>query len=97
MSDSDDDIKIENVINENRMGKKNMNVTKLCKFLNVAEKAIGKIKIPGGYGTGFICKVPYQNNELKVLITNNHVLDEEFFKEEDVIRLELINETKKLI
>ena len=25
-------------------------------------------------GTGFFCKIPYNNNELKVLMTNNHII-----------------------
>jgi hypothetical protein len=97
MSDSELDIKIENIINENRINpKKNMNLLRLQKFLTNAEKAIGKIKLPGGYGTGFFCTIPYLNNELKVLITNNHVLNETFFKEEDAIKLELIDGNIKI-
>ena len=44
------------------------------------EKSICKIKCPKvGFGTGFFCKIPFPNefNLLPVLITNNHVLDEE--------------------
>ena len=38
------------------------------------EKNIFKIKIGDEQGTGFFCKIPY-NNKI-VLMTNNHVIDE---------------------
>ena len=31
----------------------------------------------GSKGTGFFCKILYPDRELKVFITNNHVIDEE--------------------
>ena len=33
------------------------------------------LKDNGVKGTGFFCKIPYENNLLSVLITNNHVLN----------------------
>ena len=36
--------------------------------------------------TGFMCKIPYQNQLLPVLITNNHVLNEEKIKIGQTIR-----------
>ncbi len=33
------------------------------------------LKDNGVKGTGFFCKIPYENNLLPVLITNNHVLN----------------------
>ena len=41
------------------------------------ENCICKIyKDNGAIGTGFFCKIPFNNNLLKVLITNNHILNE---------------------
>ena len=42
----------------------------------------------GGRGTGFFCKIPYpdQSNLLTVLITNNHILDENELKNSDIIK-----------
>ena len=101
MGDSSDEetIHIENIVNENRLNKKkNINLSLMIKYGPILQKAISKIKIPGGYGTGFFCKIPYPNKQdsLNVLITNNHVLNEEFFEDEDIIELELDNETYKI-
>ena len=47
------------------------------KILEQMKKAICKIhKIGGIKGTGFFCKIPYNSNQLNVLITNNHILNE---------------------
>ena len=41
------------------------------------ERCICKIKIGETQGTGFFCQIPFPNkdNMLKVLITNNHVIN----------------------
>lgn len=39
------------------------------------EKCICKIHINGKNGTGFFEKISYKNSFIKVLMTNNHVLD----------------------
>ena len=46
-------------------------------IINQMKNNIVKIILnDGSKGTGFFCKIPYINNkELKVLITNNHVID----------------------
>ena len=44
------------------------------KIIEQMEKNICKIKIGNEQGTGFFCKIPY-NNKI-VLMTNNHVIDE---------------------
>ena len=49
-------------------------------FEELAQKMktqICKIKIKEGHGTGFFCNIPYGWNTLRMLITNNHVLNEE--------------------
>ena len=50
-------------------------------------KYICKIEMDNGYGTGFLCKIPFgsKNNLLPVLITNNHVIDENYIYEIRVI------------
>ena len=42
------------------------------------KKSIYKIKCNNGYGTGFLCLIPFPTklNLLPTLITNNHVLSE---------------------
>jgi V8-like Glu-specific endopeptidase len=52
------------------------------KIINQMKENICKIYLKdGSKGTGFFCKIPYTNNkELKVLITNNHVINLEMEK-----------------
>ena len=45
----------------------------------------------GLIGTGFFCLIPFQNKNLPVMITNNHVLNEETLKKEQFIPIELNN------
>ena len=40
-------------------------------------------------GTGFFCLIPFQNKNLPVMITNNHVINEEILKKEKFISIEL--------
>ena len=48
-------------------------------IINQMEKNISKIKIRENKGTGLFCKIHItdKNNMLKVLITNNHVINED--------------------
>lgn len=58
------------------------------KILEQMKKCI--CKIYKGNGTGFFCEIPYKNNKkLKVLITNFHVIDEEYIKDNKVIKYSL--------
>ena len=61
----------------------NLECTK--EIINQMEKNICKIKIREIQGTGFFCKIPFQdkNNMLKVLITNNHVINEDILYKND--------------
>ena len=55
----------------------NLDCTK--EIINQMEKSICKIKIGEKQGTGFFCKIPFpdKNKMLKVLITNNHVINKD--------------------
>ena len=46
------------------------------------------------YGTGFFCDIPEKN--LKVFITNNHVINEDFLKKEKKIKFEIGKENKEI-
>ena len=46
-------------------------------------------------GTGFFCKIPFQNKLLSVLITNNHILQEEDIKLGNIIELTINNNKEK--
>ena len=51
-----------------------------------------------GTGTGFFCKIPFpdENNQLNVLITNNHVLNENEIEVGKTIKLIMNNKGKKI-
>ena len=64
---------------------------------NQMEKNICKIKIGEEQGTGFFCKIPFpdEDNMLKVLITNNHVINEDIlYKSDEKIPLFIKKEKK---
>ena len=64
---------------------------------NQMEKNICKIKIGEEQGTGFFCKIPFpdEDNMLKVLITNNHVINEDIlYKSDEKISLFIKKEKK---
>jgi len=50
----------------------------------------------GKKGTGFFCKIPSLNNYLPVLITNNHVLNENDIENNKIIKLITNNEVKEI-
>ena len=51
------------------------------------KNSICKIENKNGCRTGFFCKIL----SIKLLITNNHVIDEEIMKNNNIIRVELNN------
>ena len=62
------------------------------KILSQMKNCICKIyKNDGKTGTGFFCKVPYPNQSklLKVLITNNHLLNEKDLENNNIIKYTL--------
>ena len=50
----------------------------------------------GERGTGFFCKIPFNNNLLPVLITNNHVLNEKDIENNNIIELSINNDKKEI-
>ena len=54
-------------------------------------KSVGKIfKKDGVKGTGFFCKIPLSSDKyLPVFITNNHVIDEKYLREEKNITIKM--------
>ena len=64
-------------------------------ILNQMMNCICKIKINATNGTGFFCKIPYQYCSLKVLMTNYHILDDIYYKQNKEITL-FINDDKEV-
>ena len=74
-----------------------INGTKL--ILSQMENCICKIvKNNGKKGTGFFCSIPFpdKNNLLNVLITNNHILDENDIKMFKVIKFIMYNKERMI-
>ena len=72
------------------------------KIMEQMQKNICKIEISENIrGTGFFCKIPFpsQEKELKVLITNNHLINEYTLKKNNfkiIINIEVENKPKEL-
>ena len=65
------------------------------KILNQLDKGVCKICKPNDdNGTGFFCKISFANSFLPVLITVNHVLNEDDIKVNRIITIILIDEKK---
>ena len=61
-------------------------------ILDQMKNCVGKFHIEGKKGTGFFVQVPYNNQILNLLITNNHVLNEQDIAAGKVINISLNNE-----
>ena len=71
-------MKIEDITKEKKInnGIEPVSIEKTEEIIHQMKKCICKIYCDGSTGTGFFAKIPYKNEIIKVLITNNHVLDE---------------------
>ena len=67
-------------------------------ILSQLENCICKIYKNDKKGTGFFCKIPFpdKNNLLNVLITNNHILNENDIENNQIINLIMYNKGEKL-
>ena len=65
------------------------------KILKQMKKCVCKIYINGNIGTGFFTKIPYNNQLLKVLITNNHIINQDIINKGSTINLTFKNDKIK--
>ena len=65
-------------------------------ILNQLKNCICKIENVNGKGTGFFCNFSNKNQKYKVLITNNHVIDEEIIKENKKIKVSINNNKENI-
>ena len=87
---------IDEVFIENQPTPVDLDGTK--KIVSQMEECICKIvNDDGRKGTGFFCRIPFPDEEnlLKVLITNNHVLNENDIKNDKIIKFKIYNKEKK--
>jgi hypothetical protein len=71
-----------------------VSIEKTEKIIDQMKKCICKIYSNGSTGTGFFTKIPYNNEYIKVLITNNHLLNENDIKDNNIITY-IINNNEK--
>ena len=62
------------------------------KILEQMKKCVCKIKNDHAKGTGFFAKIPYKSESKKVLITCNHILNENDIKKGNIIKVSINNE-----
>ncbi len=83
---------IEQRIDEGKIaGKKEIELlesTELKKFIKCICKIVGQGNI---MGTGFFCKIEYENKLVPVLITNYHVINDEFLENKKNIKIYTLN------
>ena len=87
-------------IKEKELNKKPIVISFECNeiIMEQMKKNICKIKMKdGSQGTGFFCKIPFPTREklLTVLITNNHIINQDLLqKENENVSLMVKNEKK---
>ena len=73
-----------------------VNIGGTKKILEQLMNCICKIKLKGELGTGFFCQIDFGKETIKVLITNYHVLNEKYIKENKQLNL-LLNDEQSVI
>ena len=89
---------MENNIQENII---NNNVTQISlkaieKINSQIKKSICLIKSEGKKYTGFFCKILYKSKLIPVLVTNSHILCENYYKKKQILNIISNNEEKSI-
>ena len=68
------------------------------KIIEQMKKNICKIKIDEEQGTGFFCKIPFPDKykTLPVLITNNHIINENLLNTKNITIIEIKEKVKNM-
>ena len=72
-----------------------VNISGTKTILNQMTDCICKIKVNSTFGTGFFCKIPYENKNINVLMTNYHIIDDNYYQQNKEIYL-FLNDEKEL-
>lgn len=75
-----------------------VSVTKLKDYLEILEKCVCKI-ISGNVGSGFFCKLnikEFSDIQRPFLITNNHVINEDFLNSQNILKIK-VNKKEKIL
>ena len=61
-------------------------------ILEQMKKCVCKINVKEGInGTGFFCNISYKNKKIPVMITNSHIIDSDYAKKNEIIKITLNN------
>ena len=67
------------------------------KILEQMENSVCKIyKTDGKKGTGFFCNIKYENKEIPVMMTNYHIINDNYIKENDKIKITFNDDKEKV-
>ena len=72
-----------------------VNISGTKEILNQMMKCICKIKINNTYGTGFFCKIPFQSKTINFLMTNYHIINENYYENNNELNL-FLNDEKEV-
>ena len=88
---------MEDIVKEKLINKTIEPISLNCskKIIHQMKKCVCKINFNGTNGTGFFTKIPCCNETIKVLITNNHVINKENIKKESTFIIKFENEKKQ--
>ena len=100
---SEDDIDINLILNESKVKNgENIDTIRNKLLIEKAENSICEIlirnKVEPGYGSGFFCKIKYDEfNEIIFLLTNHHVINKEIlYGEDNYLLIKIKNEERKI-
>jgi hypothetical protein len=71
-----------------------VSIEKTKTILNQIQKSVCKIILRNGKGTGFFCKVNYDNQRIPIMITNYHVINQDYINKRESIEIS-INDDKQ--
>jgi len=63
---------------------------------NQMEKSVCKIYKSENMGSGFFAQIPYKDSQIKVLITNNHILEENDIQDGKIVTFSINNDIKDI-
>ena len=67
----------------------NLNIQNSMLLNKKSQKSVCEIVLKNGYGSGFFCKMLYENKDIYCLFTNNHVINEEMLSKKEDIEIKL--------
>ena len=97
MDIGNDKSSIKSALNEEKVKEcENLTAKKNKILLEKVDNSVCEIIKENGYGSGFICRIRYEKEEIYCLIANNHVITREMIICKDNIEIRVNNKIKKI-